>query len=85
MRAYRTDILMGADKRNDVQDLAFCIDYCQTIDANIRFFLKDKTHKMNFALESASTDWVRFWDMIEAEGDLPKALACWDIKHNASA
>ncbi len=47
-----------------------------TVDANIRLFLKDKTYKMNFALESASADWVRFWDLIEAEGDLDKALAC---------
>lgn len=85
MRAYRADILMGANKRNDAQDLAFCIDYCLTVDANIRLFLKDKTRKMNFALESASADWMRFWDLIEAEGDLDKALACWNVKHNASA
>lgn len=60
MRAYCADILMGADKRNDAQDLALCIDYCQTVDANIRLFLKDKTRKMNFALESASADWIHF-------------------------
>lgn len=85
MRAYRADILMGADKRRDVEDLAFCIDYCQTVNTNIRLFLKDKTRKMNFALESASADWVHFWELIGAEGDFDKALACWDTKHNASA
>jgi hypothetical protein len=84
MRAYRADILMGADKNAEVQDLSFCIDYCQTIDANIHLFLKDKTRKMNFTLESANSDWVHFWNLVGAEGDFAKSLACWDVRHNAS-
>ena len=86
LRAYRTDILMGASKElpADADFLPVCVDYCQTVTANIEAFLANKTHRMSFHLETAEADWVRFWEWIGAEGDLSAALQEWRVKHNAS-
>jgi hypothetical protein len=62
----------------------FIIDYMDTVDENIKMFLKDKPNQMNFSLENAKADFRIFWDRIGAQGDKEKALKEWDIKHNAS-
>lgn len=86
MKAYRAEILMGAGK-HDVPDpegrLAYCIDYCETVDSNIRLFLKDKSNKIDFRLENARNDWLRFWAWVGAEGDLDGSLKEWLVQHNA--
>jgi hypothetical protein len=81
MQAYRQGILLGGQQHSD-QALAF--DYLETVNSNIGFFLKDKTHKMNFRLESAAQDFSEFWERIGAQGDLAKALAEWNTRYNAS-
>lgn len=85
MKAYHTEILMGADKIEKVKEekLLYCMDYCETVNANITLFLRDKPHKMDFRLECAERDWRRFWNWIGAEGNQEKALNEWKIKHNA--
>ena len=86
MKAYRTDILMGATRSEDVSPedkLIYALDYCETVNANIAAFLKDKPNTMEFRLENAENDWKRFWDWIKAEGDRNKALDEWHIMHNA--
>ncbi|MCC5859605.1 MAG: hypothetical protein JJT90_15715 [Ectothiorhodospiraceae bacterium] len=76
---------MGGDRFNlGVDILDFCVDYCQTVDSNIRQFLRDKTWKMNFRLETAESDFSRFWDLIGADGDLGRALEEWRVQYNAS-
>lgn len=82
MKAYRDGILLGAGEDQSALDLA--LDYIETIESNIELFLKDKTHKMEFHLESAKTDFEIFWDRIGAEGDLNAALKEWNINYNAS-
>ena len=87
MRAYRTDILMGAAKReypSDDDKLAYCLDYCDTVNRNIELFLQDKPQQMSFRLETAESDWGRFWDWIGAEGDKAAAVAEWRQRYNAS-
>ena len=86
LRAYRTDILMGASKniKEDADLLPFCVDYCQTVTANIDAFLKNKSNCLSFKIDSAESDWQRFWNWIGAEGDLSAALDEWSIKHNAT-
>jgi hypothetical protein len=39
---------------------------------------------MNFQLENAQDDFRMFWQWIGAEGDLDRALAEWELRHNAS-
>lgn len=80
MKAYRTAILMGADNQ---EKLAFSIDYCETVNENISFFLRDKPNVMSFKLENAMSDWARFWNWIKAEGSFEKSIDEWKIKYNS--
>lgn len=82
MRAYRKGILFENAAGKNPLDV--CRDYCDTVDSNIEHFMRDKTHTMVFRLESAKDDFRKFWDWIQAEGDIEKALSEWDHKHNAS-
>lgn len=85
MNAYYTQILMSAPKRNLSRDrLAFCIDYCETVNANVAFFLRSKTHVLRFSLERAVSDWRQFWNWIGAEGDFNASVGEWQTKHNHS-
>ena len=88
MNAYRTEILMGAGKlhpKNEEDKLSYCLDYCETVNSNIELFLQNKPHKMEFRMENAQNDWVRFQEWINAKGDLEGALQEWQVKHNSRA
>lgn len=56
--------------------------YYDTVNTNIRHFLKDKSKKMTMRLENIKEDFPKFWSLIGAEGDLEAALAEFDIKYN---
>lgn len=58
--------------------------YVDTVTDNIREFLRHRPHTMDFPLERAEELFPEFWEAIKAEGDLPAALAEFQIKHNAS-
>ena len=77
MRAYSEGIMMSSRK-----DLAVCYDYVDTVNANIRMFLRDKTRKLNVHLETARTDFRKFWQEISADGDLESALTEWAVLYN---
>ncbi len=81
MKAYREGILLGGEQQTD-QEIAE--DYLATVDSNIALFLRNKTNRMDFSLETATRDFARFWKWIDAEGDLDKALAEWQTRYNAS-
>jgi hypothetical protein len=81
MKGYREAILMDY-KPGDPLELA--LDMCDTVHTNIELFLKDKTRKMNFALENGAEDFRRFWGWIGGQGDLDRALAEWGTTYNAS-
>lgn len=59
-------------------------DYCNTVNSNIEHFLKNKTKKMIFNLETAEQDFRKFWDLIGAEGDFNAAMSEFNTLHNAS-
>lgn len=82
MQAYKQGILLGGENAQSSQQIAE--DYIETVEANIQFFLKDKSNKMNFSLDNAKHDFEVFWKLISAEGDLQAALSEWDISYNAS-
>lgn len=52
--------------------------------SNIRHFLKGKSNQMEFHLENSERDFPKFWEWIDAEGDLASAMECWTVKHNMS-
>jgi hypothetical protein len=83
MQAYTEGVLMGGAGEQTAEALA--ADYIDTIEANIRLFLKDKSNTMHFRLEQAKVDFPLFWERIAAEGDLQQAMSEWDYKYNASA
>ncbi len=81
MKAYREGILLGGEQQTD-QAIAY--DYLDTIESNISLFLRDKSNRMDFRLETAETDFAHFWQRIGAAGDLEKALTEWQTRYNAS-
>ncbi len=83
IKAYRGGgILMGLAESTDPMRVS--LDYCQTVNDNITLFLKDKTKKMVFDLESYQRDFEKFWDETGAEGDVALALSEFSITYNAS-
>jgi len=82
MKAYKEGILLGGEHNQTITNIAE--DYIGTVEENIRFFLKNKSHKMNFSLETPDTDFRTFWQKISAKGDMDAALNEFTIHHNAS-
>lgn len=81
--AYRSAILMGANEY--VPPRSVCLDYVDTVNANILAFLRDKTSVFTVNLESARGDFAAAWSGVGAEGDIDAALSEWDIRYNASS
>ena len=77
IRAYSQGILYRS--QTTVED---CRDYYDTVNANIRFFLKDKTQVMLFDVARAEQDFKTFWQLAGAQGDLAAGLAEWQVPHN---
>ena len=81
IKAYAEGILMSTGQEGK----DFCLDYVDTVNTNIEYFLRDKSHKMDVHLEDMKTGFVQFWEAIGAEGDLDAALAALAQRHNPSA
>ncbi|MBT8120700.1 MAG: hypothetical protein KJN89_13385 [Gammaproteobacteria bacterium] len=82
LKAYEQGILLHNEHRLSAFDIA--LDYIDTVNANIELFLKDKTRKIEVSIETVTTDFPRFWKMIDAKGDLDQAIKEWSISYNAS-
>ncbi len=82
MKAYRDGLLLEGEPDQSALDQAR--DLVATVEANIRLFLRDKPRVLPFRLEQAEADFRAFWHWIGAEGDLDRALAQWQVRHNAS-
>jgi len=82
MNAYRYAILWHCPK--DATPLEVALDYCDTVEQNIRLFLRDKQNRMDFPLEEAHGRFPEFWRRIAAEGDLAAALGEFEVRHNAA-
>ena len=83
INAYRgKGIIMGLPDGTDTMSIA--IDYCDTVNTNIEFFLKDKTRVMRFELEHAKETFPSFCSWIGAQVTMESALAEFDTRHNVS-
>jgi hypothetical protein len=60
------------------------LQYWDTVNDNIKAFLRDKPHQMTMWLHDIKGPYGKFWESIEAEGDLDAALTEWDIRYNAT-
>ena len=74
-------IIKRMSKQNEPIDVA--IDYCDTVNSNIKFFLKDKKHKILINIENIDKDFMLFWKLIDAKGNINDALDEFNIKHNS--
>ena len=83
MKAYKEGILMHSSKTT-VPNEEIARDYVDTTNRNINLFLKDKTKKMNFMVESANQNFSEFMARINAKGELQLALDEWSTRHNES-
>jgi len=82
MRAYgRTGVLMGVPEGDPY---TIGLDFCDTVNSNIQFFLRDKNNWMPFQLERAKEDFEVFWSKIGAKGSFAKAVKEFDICYNQS-
>lgn len=79
MKAYANGILM-----KQANGLLDCLDYYDTVNSNIRHFLKDKPYQMTITMTELKEMFPAFCDSINADCDIHDALAVWDRKHNAS-
>lgn len=80
MPAYSRGILM-----HEPRGVADARDYYDTVNANIRLFLKDKPHQMSVEMLDLPNQFRTFCEKIGAECDIDLALREWDKQHNQSA
>jgi hypothetical protein len=84
--SYATGILGRLEKMTpDATPQAVCEDHWDTVEANIRHFLRDKTRRLDFPMEEGAERFPIFWEAIGAVGDLPAALEEWTRNWNDSA
>lgn len=70
-----------ADWRAD-QERDLAAFYVETVQSNIEFFLKDRTH-LTVYLEDGGESFNEFLQLIKGEGDMSKVRATWLEVHNA--
>ena len=83
MRAYRgSGILMDLPEQSDPMSVS--LDYCNTVNSNIELFLKDKSQKITLDLENIESDFIKFCQLIDAEGDISAAIAEFESDYNST-
>jgi hypothetical protein len=60
------------------------MQYWETVNDNIEAFLKDKPRRMTIWLHDVKGAYAEFWQAIGAVGDLDRAVAEWETRHNAA-
>ena len=74
--------LLRTNQRLEKSDMEICRDMIETCESNINLFLKDKTKTLEINLENFKEDISKFWNYIDAAGNLEEALKELEIKHN---
>jgi hypothetical protein len=82
--AYTEEILAAPTDLDVARRRQVCLDYVNTVNANITAFLADKSQRMTMHVENAAEEFPVFWERIGAEGDLEAAVAEFEMHHNAS-
>ena len=83
--AFEKGILMTKNRRLSKEEkIQICGDYYDTVNANIRQFLRYKSKTLTLRIENMDTDFKEFWDFIGAEGELNKAIAAFKEPANTS-
>lgn len=80
IKGYTDAILMSKGEKGE----AYCLDYVNTVNTNISYFLRDKPLQMRIHLEDIKGGFSTFWNEIGAEGDLDAALSEFNKQYNSS-
>lgn len=85
IKAFSEGILMQQGKRlSDIEKKNVASQYYDTVNSNIRAFLKDKTHTTTIRLETIEEGFTQFWKDIGAEGEIDMAVKTLGVQHNVS-
>lgn len=85
IQAFSNSLIMpNSLTRTKRERLELCRFYVDTVNSNIRMFLKDKTQVATIDIESPSVPFTYFWDAIGAEGDFKAALKALSTSYNAN-
>lgn len=82
IEAFAHALVMHAPDWAEGDRADVCRWYVDTVNANIRLFLRDKRH-LTVRLEDAASQFPDFWHTIGGEGDLDAAVAELAVRHNA--
>ena len=82
LKAYEQGILMHEQHLLPAQSIAE--DYIETVESNIKYFLRDKPNTICVSTKTAKQDFTEFWKKIGAQGNLEAALKEWNTNYNAS-
>ncbi|MEM9387801.1 MAG: hypothetical protein AAGA68_22295 [Pseudomonadota bacterium] len=82
LHAWTRGVYVGLDDRPDFEAMA--LDLVDTVNGNIRHFLRDKAHHLKVHLENATEDFRRFRERIGAVGAEALGDDAWTRPLNAS-
>ena len=82
MNAFAHGILMKPGDWRADQERDLAAFYVETVQSNIEFFLKDRTH-LTVHLEDGGESFNEFLQLIKGEGDMGKVRSTWLEVHNA--
>lgn len=83
IKSFTEGILMqGYKKITEEKEDQIIHDYVDTVNNNIIAFLKDKPNKIDIQLETIKEDFLRFFSVINAEGDAEAAIKTFLLPTN---
>jgi len=81
--AFGNGLLLRYEPWSKEERLGVCRFMVESIDANIREFLKGR-ESLSLDLSTLESDFQSLWEWIDAEGDLEGAISVLRQRHNAS-
>jgi hypothetical protein len=82
--AFADEIAFVAPDIAEAQRRQVCLEYVETVNANIAAFIAHKPKAITIEIERAAEQFPEFWRRIGAEGDLDAAIAEFAVRHNAT-
>ena len=83
MRGFGNGILMTGRDRKPDEWRPIAEMYVQTVNANIRLFLRDKSKVVLMRLDDPEPAVRTIWEMAEMQGDLEAAINIWGMHFNS--
>ena len=75
--------MMRFNGLTEFERLNLIYDYLDTVTANIEYYLEDK-ETVDIHISTFRRDFLDFWRIIKAEGDVDEALEILEQRHNST-